>query len=605
MTVEEIIRMLDSPAIISDALLEAAKLPFRGDDKVRFEQKRQHYIDGLTDHERPRWVGEMKNFLSMYDGCSVGATDGAEAPPGPQRNEFKTDIFISYARKDLKRVQPIVKELQKKGWNVFWDLEIPPGESWRSYIKKRLDESRCVLVLWSHFSITSEWVIAEADEAKRRGILVPALLDAVEPPFGLSHIHAADLSDWKKDTSCRAFRELVNAVTAKISFSIPTLTNSIPDTAPDTVPTPVVVASTWKQQAPAEREPYQGFLSSKSKQHSLRARVEKGVSAVAGIRTWPVNSQRTVIAVAVLMMVLLAVFAYRSFKSGAIVASSVPAIFQPEIPSSAVLVNYVLIRGGEFTMGSPAKEPEHDSDETQHQVKVSDFYLCKYAVTLADFRKFVEAKGYQTEAETGDGSYVWDGTTWQKRAGINWRYGVSGSVRPQSEENHPVLHVSWKDAVAYCKWMEEKTGKKFRLPTEAEWEYACRAGTTTPFNTGENLSTDQANYYGNYPYNNNEKGEYRKNTVAVDSFAPNAWGLYNMHGNVYEWCGDRYGVNYYEECKTKGIVENPGGPETGSRRVLRGGYWSSDARYCRSAGRGNDAPGLRSSGAGFRLAFVP
>jgi formylglycine-generating enzyme required for sulfatase activity len=424
----------------------------------------------------------------------------------------------------------------------------------------------------------------------------------------LSHIHAADLSDWKKDTSCRAFRELVNAVTAKISFSTPSLPNSTQDTAPDTVPAPVVVPSTSKLHGAIERFeslPHKVVVLSTSRLQSLFVRIEKGVLAVAGIRTRPVNSQRTVIAVAVLMMVLLAVFAYRSFKSGVIVASSVPAIFQPESPSSAVLVNYVLIRGGEFTMGSPAKELERDSDETQHQVKVSDFYLCKYAVTVADFRKFVEAKGSQTEVETGDGSYVWDGTTWQKRAGINWRYGVSGSVRPQSEENHPVLHVSWKDAVAYCKWMEEKTGKKFRLPTEAEWEYACRAGTTTPFNTGENLTTDQANYDGNYPYNNNEKGEYSKNTVAVDSFAPNAWGLYNMHGNVYEWCGDRYGGNYYEECKTKGTVENPVGPETGSDRVLRGGSWGGRAGGCRSAYRDGGTPGYRSNIAGFRLVFVP
>ncbi|WP_397232534.1 TIR domain-containing protein [Pelodictyon phaeoclathratiforme] len=232
----------------------------------------------------------MKNFLSVYDGCSVGATDGAEAPPGPQRNEFKTDIFISYARKDLKRVQPIVKELQKKGWSVFWDLEIPPGESWRSYIKKRLDESRCVLVLWSHFSITSEWVIAEADEADKRGILVPALLDAVEPPFGLSHIHAADLSDWKKDTSCRAFRELVNAVTSKIYSSKPAL----PGKAPDTVSAPV------PKSAPVK-------VSSMSKLQPLRTRVEKGISAVAGLRTWQVISWKTLI-IALLALAVVMVF---------------------------------------------------------------------------------------------------------------------------------------------------------------------------------------------------------------------------------------------------------------------------------------------------------
>ncbi|MFZ4802594.1 MAG: SUMF1/EgtB/PvdO family nonheme iron enzyme, partial [Chlorobium sp.] len=567
------------------ALTEAAKLPFRGDDKVRFKQKQQHYIDGLSDHERPRWVGEMKTLLSLYVGLT-SSDNTAEMPATAQRNELKTYIFVSYARKDLKRVEPIVKELQKQGWSVFWDLKIPPGESWRSYIKKRLDESCCVLVVWSHHSIISEWVIAEADEAKKRGILVPALLDAVEPPFGLSHIHAADLSDWNNDTSRRAFRELVNAVTSKISFSTPSLTNLTLGTVPD-------------------RLPASGAVSATSKLQQLRARVEKENSAVEGIRTWQANSQRTVIAVAVVMMVLLAGFAYRYFNSGVMVASSGPATLQPEIQPAALPANFVLIRGGEFTMGSPANEFNRDSDETRHQVRLSNFYLCKYEVTVAEFRKFVEASGYQTDAEKGDGSFAWDGSTWQKRAGINWRYGVSGNLRPQSEENHPVVHVSWNDAVAYGDWLSKKSGKKFRLPTEAEWEYACRAGTTTPFSTGENLTTGQANYGGNYPYSNNQKGVYRENTVPVNSFAPNAWGLYNMHGNVSEWCSDWYGDKYYDECKEKGKVPNPSGPETGSNRVLRGGYWNCDARYCRSAYRNYVTPVNRSINVGFRLVFVP
>jgi len=270
-----------------------------------------------------------------------------------------------------------------------------------------------------------------------------------------------------------------------------------------------------------------------------------------------------------------------------------------------VPLNFVRIPEGEFTMGSPASEIDRSGDETQHQVKVSDFYLCKYAVTLAGFKEFIEASGYRTDAEKGDGSYVWDGKSWEKRAGINWRFGISGGVRPQSEENHPVVHVSWNDAVAYCKWISEKTGQQFRLPTEAEWEYACRAGTTTPFHTGDNLTTGEANYNGNYPYNKNPKGEYRENTVPVDSLAPNAWGLYHMHGNVWEWCGDRYGDKYYDECKAKGVVENPVGPETGSIRVLRGGSWGNYAGYCRSANRNSDTPGDRGSDAGFRLAFVP
>ncbi len=510
MTVEEIIRMLDNPATLGDALLEAAKLPFRGDDKVRFQQKRQRYIDGLSDHECPRWVGEMKAFLSLYQ--PVISDNRAETPAKAQGTEFKTDIFVSYSRKDMKRVEPIVMELQKHGWSVFWDLEIPPGETWRSYIKKRLDESRCVLVVWSHHSITSDWVIAEADEAKKRGILVPALLDAVEPPFGFSHIHAADLSEWNNDRSHLKFLQCLGAITSRIFL-------------PPVADLPV--------------------------------------------RKSPIHPPA-------------------------------PAVVPPEMPP-----DFVFIRGALFTMGSPTGEVDRFDNETQHQVKVSDFYLCRYAVTVVEFRKFVEASGYRTDAEKGDGSYVWDGKEWKKRAGINWRYGVSGSERTQAEENHPVLHVSWNDAVAYCKWKSEKTGKPFRLPTEAEWEYACRAGTTTPFNTGENLTTGQANYDGNYPYNNNQKGVYRENTVPVESFAPNAWGLYNMHGNVFEWCGDCYGDKYYEECKKKGMVVNPAGIATGSNRVLRGGCWRSRARYCRSAFRGSDTPDDRRYIAGFRLAFVP
>jgi len=226
--------------------------------------------------------------------------------------------------------------------------------------------------------------------------------------------------------------------------------------------------------------------------------------------------------------------------------------------------NFVLIHGGEFTMGSPTYEPERKSDETQHQVRVSDFYIGKYVVTQSEW-----------ESVTGTNPSAFKGA------------------------NLPVEQVSWDDCQAFIQALNRKTVQTYRLPTEAEWEYACRAGTTTPFSTGGNLTTEQANYNGNYPYNNNRKGQHRKQTVAVDSFEPNAWGLYNMHGNVWEWCSDWYGV--YES----GRVENPGGSKNGSYRVLRGGSWSFGAEHCRSASRDNDTPGSRSSRVGFRLVFVP
>ena len=276
-------------------------------------------------------------------------------------------------------------------------------------------------------------------------------------------------------------------------------------------------------------------------------------------------------------------------------------------------VNFILIRGGAFTMGSPVDEAGRDdyrlfglkANENRHQVIVSDFFMGKYAVTVADFREFVEATGYRSDAEKGGFSVMFIDGNLEDRHGVNWRHGVTGLERPEAEENHPVVHVSWNDAVAYSKWFSTKTGKHFRLPTEAEREYACRAGSGTPFNTGENLTTDQANYDGNYPYNNNPKGVYRENTVPVNSFSPNAWGLYNMHGNVNEWCGDWYSGTYYDDCKANGTVSNPAGPATGSYRVLRGGRWDGNARNCRSALRFLDTPGSRSYFVGFRLVFVP
>jgi len=267
--------------------------------------------------------------------------------------------------------------------------------------------------------------------------------------------------------------------------------------------------------------------------------------------------------------------------------------------------NFVRVPAGEFTMGSPVGEVDRYYDETQHQVEVSEFYLCKFAVTLSEFKKFIEESSYQTDAEKENSSRIWDGNGWIDKGGINWRHGILGEERAPKEDNHPVVHVSWNDAIAYGDWLSKKSGNKFRLPTEAEWEYACRAGTTTPFNTGENLTTDQANYDGNYPYNNNQKGVCRKNTVAVESFEANAWGLYNMHGNVWEWCYDWYGVNYYEECKVKSIVKNPLGPHAGSHRVLRGGDWTYYAGNCRSAHRLKFTPDYRSYYVGFRLVFVP
>ncbi len=250
-------------------------------------------------------------------------------------------------------------------------------------------------------------------------------------------------------------------------------------------------------------------------------------------------------------------------------------------------IEWASIPAGTFTMGNPTSE----ADETQHQVTLSAFIMSKQEITVAQYKAFVDATGYVTDADKGtgiDGSVIWTGSKFDFKAGVNWKCDVNGKPRPVSD-NNPVIHVSWDDAVAFAEWMG------CRLPTEAEWEYAARAGTTTPFNTGSNLTTSQANYNGNYPFKNNAKGIYREKTLPAGSFAPNAWGLYDMHGNVWEWCSDWYG-DY-----STGAQTNPKGPSTGSFRVFRGGSWICNASKCRSAYRGSTNQGYRYHDIGFRL----
>jgi formylglycine-generating enzyme required for sulfatase activity len=287
-------------------------------------------------------------------------------------------------------------------------------------------------------------------------------------------------------------------------------------------------------------------------------------------------------------------------KSGQVVARDVDknTIQELHMPD-----NFVFIKGENYLMGSPDGKAERSDDETQHQVRVGDFYMAKYPVTVAQFETFISEANYRTDADKEGWSYIWYGKNYNQKSGVNWRYDIKGEL--QKDIQHPVIHVSWNDASAYCKWLSKKLNKALRLPTEAEWEYACRAGTTTPFNTGENLTAVQANYDGNYPYQNNPKGKFIGTTTPVGSYPANKWGLYDIHGNVWEWCRDWYGEKYYNECKQQGITDNPPGPETGSYRVLRGGSWDDDARGCRSARRHGDSPGRRDCSIGFRLVFIP
>ena len=258
-------------------------------------------------------------------------------------------------------------------------------------------------------------------------------------------------------------------------------------------------------------------------------------------------------------------------------------------------MEFVWVKGGTFMMGSHKDEKERYSNEGPvHEVCIDGFWMARYPVTLGQFKKIINATNYQTDAEKHGWAYGWDKKTgWDKQKGHCWK-----NTHFQQDDRHPVINISWNDAIALTKWLSEKGKDQFRLPSEAEWEFACRAGTQTPFYFGETISTDQANYNGNYVYGNGKKGIYRKQTTPVGTFPANAFGLYDMHGNVWEWCADAFAANAYSKHGRNNPIYDEAGA---SLRVLRGGSWDDDPGVLRRAGRGRGGPSLCGSGVGARL----
>jgi formylglycine-generating enzyme required for sulfatase activity len=231
---------------------------------------------------------------------------------------------------------------------------------------------------------------------------------------------------------------------------------------------------------------------------------------------------------------------------------------------NGVKLELVLIPAGKFMMGSPETEKERLEDEVQHEVTLTKpYWIGKYEVTQEAYERVM---------------------------GNNPSWFVGG--------RNPVEMVSWDNAQEFCQKLSRRTRREARLPTEAEWEHACRAGRSTPFHTGETISTAEANYNGSYVYGSGAKGENRRNTMAVGSLASNAFGLYDMHGNVGEWCGDWF-VEY-----AKGAQCDPPGAADGQLHVLRGGSWDVIPSYCRSACRYWGAPGRRYKITGFRVVIL-
>lgn len=254
-------------------------------------------------------------------------------------------------------------------------------------------------------------------------------------------------------------------------------------------------------------------------------------------------------------------------------------------------------------MGSPESEKARREDEKQHMVTVSSFWMAKYEVTQKQYEEII---GTNPSCFKGADLPV-ERVNWYMAVEFCNKLSIKYGLKPYYKIKKPFLGLFGKDpnnkdkGGRYLsddlKWtVKIMGGNGFRLPTEAEWEYACRAGTKTAFHYGDKLDSTMANFRGDWPYNA-DSGVYRKKTTAVGSFMPNAWGLYDMHGNVAEWCWDWHNDEYY----AKSPAEDPRGPNSGHWRVLRGGHWETSGSGLRSAWRNRSIADARTFCNGFRV----
>ena len=518
-----------------------------------------------------------------------------------------SDIFISYASEDRAEIEKIAHALEAQGWSVWWDRSIPVGKSFDIVIEEALDESLCVVVVWSKVSVKSRWVRAEAAEAQRQGKLFPLNIDGSKPPLVYRSLQMANFGDWSGEVTAPAFEKLAAAIRDHIGTPVSKAeagseikeetTNS---KSGPSQPTSTESTKVFNGKQTGGKKPVGGTVSvvanrndigkpvskaetgSKLKEETTNSKIgpsqpaptepEKvfnvkqtgGEKPVGGnVRaesvTAPFNEQSAPssqeqsknnwiapVFVVLLLSLMIGMAFWKNTKN------TKNNIVEPEM---------VVIPKGCFQMGSPASDKDRESNEQQHEVCVDAFKMAKYEVSFEEYEQFCDV------------------TRCEKPDDAGWGRG-----------NRPVIIVDWNDATAYAEWLAKETGKHYRLPTEAEWEYAARGGSKSRYPWGDDIGSNNANCNGCGSQWDDKK------TAPVGSFAANDFGLYDTVGNVWEWTCSRYVQDY--DGSEKKCVEK--GNE--SRRVIRGGSWSGLLRLARSAYRLWHDPYSRNYDLGFRLA---
>lgn len=391
----------------------------------------------------------------------------------------RLDVFVSYARADAARVEPLVRALEARGWSVWWDPHIRPGQRFRDVITEALEGAACVLVVWSKDSVRSSWVVGEATLGRQRDVLVSVRIDHSRPPIDFLDRHTANLADWQGEPDHGELASILRAIEA--------------------------------------------------------IRHPERVEAVASDRAPRESLERV---------------------------QSVPAEARDPVPGTGKAIEYsgirmVLVPPGSFRMGMGTTRVFR---ETPPHAVVFDkpFWLAEHPVTNRQYEYFL--------GETG------------RRRPRHW------GERGFDEPDQPV-GVTWKEADAFCRWAG------LRLPSEAEWEYACRAGTTHEYWAGDGeAALSEVGWW---------EGNSGKRLHAVAEKPASPWGLYDMHGNVWEWCEDDFSGNY---SRSQHVHPRPYKKGGSLIRVRRGGSWRLSARYARSAFRGLLLPTFEGVDIGFRPA---
>jgi formylglycine-generating enzyme required for sulfatase activity len=560
------------------------------------------------------------------------------------------EIFISYKSERRKAAEHLAQILRCYGYSVWFDYSLINGRDFGLQIDAKVREAKAVVVLWCAKSAGSRWVAEEADLAHSLGSLAPVMIEKCELPVGFRRLDYIDLTGWDGAPRSHLLDKLLDELEQKTGRAPQLNLRAVRD-----------YEETWRRfKAPslkafALEAPLDAAESDRKLPERAAAKESPAAPAASGrkdesggnhlwtlaAQEWPAVRDSRDIARLRRFEASFAGTYYageaqalrealeaensrlaqaqaqedrwrtegRIHISGVIAHGAPEGWFLPGAGKTEWFQDFAggpemaVVPAGAFMMGTAAAEIEALCKEykgwansikregPQRRVAIAEpFAVGRFAVTVGEYMAGVKDGGCKPP------QWLEEGSSYNIKTGSDDHYKKLGDAL--TGDRYPIVGVSWHDASAYAAWLSSKTGKSYRLLSEAEWEYACRAGTTASFWWGSSISTEQANYDGNFTFGGGKEGEHRQRTLPVKSFQPNPWGLYQVHGNVWEWCEDFWNETH-EGAPSDGLARATG---DSAFRALRGGSWRDVPVNLRAASRIGVSPDFRYLDAGFRLA---